>query len=164
MKEIKDPQRIAPKAGTIALVRVATIYTMCTYAYFAGIPKEEVVDSNVFIVGAFLLRLFVKSASTRVLPLMICLSNLGYILVVTHAASLVTHEVGRHKILPFSNVLGSEKPWGTPVAGLALHFMMTALTVSLPPPGDVYTFVVDVSTYPVTVFALMITLGMVAVH
>lgn len=164
MSEIKDPQRTAARAGLIALVGISTLYTMCTYAYFAVIPKEEVVDSGVVIAGVFLLRLFGESASTRMLPLMICLSNLGNILVVTYAASRVTQEVGKHEILPFSDVLGSDKPWGTPVAGLALHFLMTFLTVSLPPPGEVYNFVIDVSTYPVTVFALMISLGMIAVH
>lgn len=164
MGEVKNPKRTTMIAGVTAVVGITALYSMCTYAYFSIIPKEEVADSGVVIAGVFLLKLFGESAAARLLPLVICLSNMGNILVVTYAASRVTREVGRHNILPFSKILASGGPWDTPLAGLALHLLMTILTLTLPPPGDVYNFVIDTSTYPVTVFATLITLGLLVVH
>jgi len=164
MSEVKDPERTVIRAGIIGLSTITALYTMCTYAYFAVIPKEEVAETGVIIAGVFCRKLFGESAAARVLPFVICLSNFGNLLVVTYAASRVTQEIGRHHILPGSSWLETNKPWGAPSMGLFMHFFMTILTLLLPPPGDVYNFVVDVSTYPMTIFASLVTAGLFAVH
>lgn len=162
--EIANPEKTIKRAGVIALVGITLLYTLCNYAYFAAVYKEDVAESGVLIAGIFLLKLFGKSAASRLLPLVICGSNLGNILVVTYALSRVVQEIGKHDILPFSAFLASDRPWGTPAAALGLHFVMTVLTLTLPPAGDIYNFVVDVSTYPVAIFASAITIGLVLVH
>lgn len=162
--ELEDPERTIKRAGIIALATITALYTLCNYAYFAAIYKEDVANSGVLIAGVFLLKLFGESTASHVLPLIICVSNLGNILVVTYALSRVVQELGKHDILPFSKFLASDKPWKTPAAALFMHFVMTVLTLTLPPPGDIYNFVVDLSTYPVAIFATMITIGLILVH
>lgn len=162
--ELKNPEQTIKRAGIIAILGITLLYTLCNYAYFAAVYKEDVADSGVLIAGVFLLKLFGESTVSHILPLIICVSNLGNILVVSYALSRVVQEIGRHQVLPCSKILGSDRPWGTPSAALGLHFVMTVITLTLPPAGDIYNFVVDVSTYPTAVFAFLITIGLVFVH
>lgn len=164
MGEVRNPAKTVARAGSLAILSITILYTLCSLSYFMVIPKEEIVDSGVIIAGVFFLKLFGETGATRLLPLSICLSNLGNILVVSYAMSRVVQNLGLHNILPFSRYIGSSKPWGTPIAGLAIHATMTAITLLAPPPGEVYGFVIDLSTYPVTIFATLITAGLLYLH
>lgn len=164
MGEVHNPAKTVARAGSLALIGITILYTLCSISYFMVIPKGEIIDSGVIIAGVFFLKLFGETGATRMLPLSICLSNLGNILVVSYAASRVIQQSGQHNILPFSRYISSSKPWGTPIAGLVIHATMSAVTLLAPPPGEVYGFVIDLSTYPISLFATLITAGLLYLH
>lgn len=164
MGEIKHPYRTMKIAGPVSIFIIVVLYLLCNIAYFSVIPKAEIRDAGAIIAGKFFEKLFGTTTTAKILPLFVCLSNLGNILVVCYACGRVINEFGRHYIIPFSGFFGSMKPFGTPFAGLMWHAVLTVLVVLLPPKGEVYEFVVDLSTYPITIFATAITVGLVLLH
>lgn len=49
----------------------------------------------------------------------------------------------------------------SPVAGLFLHWVASALTLILPPPGKVYDFIIDLSAYPGAMVATLVAAGLI---
>lgn len=164
MKEVRNPSRTLKIAGILAISTITALYTFCSVAYFMVVQKDEIISSGATIAGIFLFKVFGESATSHLLPMFICLSNFGNILVVCYAASRVTQELGKHNIMPFSRYISSQEPWNTPLAGLLIHAVMSTVTILAPPPGEVYEFIVDVSTYPVSLFAMLVSLGLLYLH
>ena len=57
-------------------------------------------------------------------------------------------ELGREGILPFSAFFTTNKPFGAPLAGLTVLYVISVAMVIAPPPGDAYLFLLS-STYRV---------------
>lgn len=53
---------------------------------------------------------------------------------------LVVQEIGREGIIPFSRFWASNKPFNAPLAGLFEHYVVSAIIMLAPPPGDAYNF------------------------
>jgi amino acid transporter len=134
MGEIRDPARTVGLAGPFALGLVTILYTFCNIAYFAVVSKEDMIHSGVIVAGNFFRTLFGDSAAFRILPLLIALSNLGNILVVTYTCARINAELGKHHLLPFSDLIASIKPFGTPFVGLVIHGAVTIIVLVVPPP------------------------------
>jgi amino acid transporter len=160
MGEIRDPARTVGLAGPFALSLVTILYTFCNIAYFAVVSKEDMVHSGVIVAGNFFRTLFGDSAAFRILPLLIALSNLGNILVVTYTCARINAELGKHHLLPFSDLIASIKPFGTPFVGLVIHGAVTIIVLVVPPPGQVYNFIIDLSQYPYTFVGAAVTGGL----
>ncbi|ANB13907.1 Mup1p [Sugiyamaella lignohabitans] len=161
MGEIRNPAHTMGIAGPLAIGMVMFFYCFCNIAYFAVVSKQEIADSGVIVAGKFCQIIFGDSVAARVLPFFIALSNLGNILVVSYAASRVTAELGKHYLIPFSPIISSYKPFNTPFVGLLMHASLTVILLVVPPPGRVYEFVVDLSTYPITFISFSVTAGLI---
>lgn len=160
MGEVHEPKRTLAIAGPLALACTTTLYFLCNVAYFLVIPKHEIADSGATVAGLFFQRLFGASASSRILPFCICLSNIGNVLAVCFASSRITMELGKLHVLPLSNFFASTKPFGTPLGALGLHVVTTVLALLLPPSDEVYNLIIDMTSYPASVFALIVTAGL----
>lgn len=160
MGEIKNPARTMGVAGPLAIGMITFLYTACTVAYFAAVPKAQIADSGAIIAGNFFRVVFGNSAASRILPLCVSLSNLGNVLVVSYAGGAVTHELGKHHFLPFSKAISSTRPFGTPMFALAIYWFFTVALLVLPPPGEIYEFVVDLQQYPYTIITCAVTAGL----
>ena len=53
---------------------------------------------------------------------------------------LVVQELGREGVLPFSKLWASNWPFHSPAAGLFEHYLVSAIIMLAPPPGDAYNF------------------------
>lgn len=53
---------------------------------------------------------------------------------------LVVQELGREGVLPFSKLWASNWPFHSPAAGLFEHYLVSAVIMLAPPPGDAYNF------------------------
>jgi hypothetical protein len=51
--------------------------------------------------------------------------------------------MGRDAIIPFANVLSSNRPFNSPLAALIEQWIAAVLIVVLPPPGDAYAFIAN---------------------
>ncbi|CAM9010765.1 unnamed protein product [Wickerhamomyces anomalus] len=118
------------------------------------IPKEEFKSSGVLIAGVFFNKIFEESITSRVLPIMISLSNLGNVFAVSFSHSRINQELAKESLLPYSKWL-SHLP-----NSMFLHWLVTVLVLILPPNGDVYQFVVNLYSYPGTWINILVTLGL----
>lgn len=160
MAQIKNPARTLPLAGSLAIGVATLLYSLCNIAYFIVIPKDLIAHSGTIVAGHFFRILFGDSAAARVLPIFVALSNIGNVLVVSYAYGYMNLELAKHELLPFSGFFASMKPFNSPFAGLGLHWLISAITLVVPPPGQIYEFVVDLSSYPGAVTAVFVTCGL----
>jgi hypothetical protein len=56
--------------------------------------------------------------------------------------------------------LSSTKPFNSPLGGLIVHYIPSFLVISLPPSGEVYSFILEVEGYAGQFFSVAIGLGL----
>lgn len=120
LSEVKSPKRTLGLAAPIAIGGVTTLYVLANVAYFAAIPKDQLANSDVIVAGVFFTNVFGDSAGARVLPVFVCLSNLGNVLAVSFAHARLNQEMAKEGMLPFSRFWASNKPFNTPAASVSL--------------------------------------------
>ncbi|KAG5644910.1 hypothetical protein DXG03_007462 [Asterophora parasitica] len=183
LAEVKNPARTIRIAGPFAIVVVTVLYMLANIAYFAGASKEEITGSG-RLVAALLFRNVYGRQTERLLDSFVALCALGNVLAVIFSLGRVNQELGREGILPFSKLWASNRPFNAPLAGLALresqytlrraHGDMTdEIFVLMPdwaacivpmfalPPGDAYNFVLNVTSYPLSVINAAISFGII---
>lgn len=121
LSEVRSPKRTLGLAAPLAIGGVTTLYVLANVAYFAAIPKDQLANSDVIVAGVFFTNVFGDSAGARVLPVLVCLSNLGNVLAVSFAHSRVNQELAKEGMLPFSRFWASNKPFNTPAAAVSLR-------------------------------------------
>ncbi|KXG48033.1 Amino acid/polyamine transporter I [Penicillium griseofulvum] len=164
LNEVHDPVGIVKTVCPTALVTAGALYFLANLSYFLVIPLEEI-KNNGELVGALLFeRLFGDHVGKIFFPLAIAISAAGNVMVVTFALARVNQEIARQGFLPWQSVLSSSRPFGTPLGGLIVHYIPSALVLALPPQGDVYNFILDLEGYPGQMFSLAITLGLLIVR
>jgi hypothetical protein len=77
-----------------------------------------------------------------------------------HCSLSVKQEIAKEGILPFSRFWASNKPFRTPAAALLLHWVCGIVLVVSPPAGDLFTFVVNLSSYQAGVLGTLIGGGL----
>ncbi|EAW21048.1 putative methionine permease [Aspergillus fischeri NRRL 181] len=160
LNEVQDPIRTVKSVCPSALVTACCLYLLANISYFLVVPIEEIKNSGE-LVGALLFeRVFGPHVGRTLFPLAIAISAAGNVMVVTFAWARVNQEIARQGFLPFSSMLSSSRPFNSPLGGLIVHYIPSLLVIVLPPPGDVYSFILDVEGYPGQIFALAIAVGL----
>ena len=72
----------------------------------------------------------------------------------------IVQEIARQGFLPFGDLISSNRPFGSPLGALIVHYIPSFLVIILPPPGDVYTFILDVEGYPGVITSAAISIGL----
>ncbi|KAJ7362306.1 APC amino acid permease [Mycena albidolilacea] len=163
LSEVKDPVRTIKRAAPLAILSVAAVYMLVNVAYFGVVSKNDILGSRQIVAALFFRNLF-GPATERALSACIALSSLGNVLSVLFTQGRVIQELGREGILPFSAFFATNKPFGAPLAGLAvLYFISVALVIS-PPPGDAYLFLLSMSSYSLTLINTLVSFGLLLLH
>lgn len=145
----------------MAVIAVGVLYMLVNIAYFAAVPKEEILESGRILAASFFRNMFGEKAE-RVMSVFVALSAFGNVLSVLFSqgrsmflcflflhnfwkyhitdAGTVVQELGREGVLPFSNVWASNWPFNSPMAGLFEHYLVSVIVMLAPPPGDAYNF------------------------
>jgi len=119
LSEVKNPRRTLALAAPLAIGLVTTLYILANVAYFAAIPKDALVESEVIVAGLFFTNMFGDSAGARTLPVFVALSNLGNVLAVSFAHARLNQELGKEGLLPASRFWASNKPFNAPAASVS---------------------------------------------
>ncbi|KAG7115450.1 High-affinity methionine permease like protein [Verticillium longisporum] len=133
--ELKDPKRTLSIAAPLAVVGVTILYVLANIAYFAAIPKGQLATSEALVAGVYFRNMFGDNAGTRVLPVFVCISNLGNVLAVSFAHARLNQEFAKEGLLPFSRFWASNRPFNAPAAALFLHWIVTVIVLVAPPAG-----------------------------
>ncbi|OAA72949.1 high affinity methionine permease [Akanthomyces lecanii RCEF 1005] len=159
VNEIKDPVRTIKKHGLISVAIVSVLYMLCNVAYFSAVDKDAFGQSKEIAAAVFFTQVFGSGAAETVLNVLVLLSAYGNLLAVLIGQSRMIREIGRQGVLPGTNFWVSTKPFGTPIGPYALKWAMTFLMIVAPPAGDAFTFVVDLQTYPNSMFVFAMAIG-----
>ena len=68
---------------------------------------------------------------------------------------LVNQELAREGVIPFSGFFASNKPFGSPLNALGLHWIMSVILIVGPKPGDAYNLVLN-GLLQITFFSSML--------
>ena len=132
-------------------------------AYFAAVPKDEILSSGRILAASFFRNMFGEKAE-RAMSVFVALSAFGNVLSVIFSQGRIVQELGREGILPFSRFFASNKPFGAPLAGLFEHWLVSVIIMLAPPPGDAYSFIVNVITYPLSVVNFFVSAGLIWIY
>lgn len=154
LNEVDNPYHILTIAAPLAVLLTTTLYFFVLIAYLVVIPKEEILSSGVLIAGIFFNKVFGESITARLLPILISFSNLGNVLVVSYAHSVVNQELAYNNYIPFSSYFQNLNH------ALLLHWLVTVLILVLPPSTEIYEFIVNLYIYPGTWINILLTLGL----
>ena len=139
MSEMKNPVRTLRIAAPTAIIVVGILYMLANIAYFAAVPREEIISSGRILAASFFRNVFGPKAE-RALSVFVVLSAFGNVLSVIFSQGRLVQELGREGVLPFSKLWTSNKPLNAPFMGLFEHWLVSVVIMLAPPPGDAYNF------------------------
>lgn len=140
LSETKNPVRTLKIAAPLAIITVSVLYMLANVAYFAAVPKAEILASK-RLVAASLFRNVFGNTAERALSVFVALSAFGNVLSVIFSQGRLVQQLGRAGILPFSRLWASNRPFNAPLAGLFEHWLVCVVVILAPPPGDAYNFI-----------------------
>jgi amino acid transporter len=132
-------------------------------AYFAAVPKDEILSSGRILAASFFRNVFGPQAE-RALSVFVALSAFGNVLSVIFSQGRIVQALGQEGILPFSRLWASNKPFNAPLAGLFEHWVVSVIIMLAPPPGDAYNFVLNVISYPLAIVNTFVALGLIHLY
>ncbi|GIZ38676.1 hypothetical protein CKM354_000208500 [Cercospora kikuchii] len=160
LSETKNPIRTLKIAAPTALILVGVLYMLVNIAYFAAVPKDEILASKRILAATFFRNMFGESAE-RAMSVFVALSAFGNVLSVIFSQGRLVQELGREGILPFSRFWASNRPFNAPLAGLFEHWLVSVIIMMGPPPGDAYNFILNVISYPLAIVNTFVALGLI---
>ncbi|KAI9833347.1 MAG: hypothetical protein M1819_003742 [Sarea resinae] len=159
LNEVKKPVRTLKIAGPLGLGTCGLLYILVNVSYYAAATPQEIADSGVTVAAYFMGKVF-GSTAERVLSVFAALSSLGNVMTITFAQSRVNQELAKEGVLPYPRFWASAWPFGSPSAGLLLHFIPSFIVIVAIPFGDAYNFILDVEGYPGSIINFFVVLGL----
>jgi amino acid transporter len=160
MNEVKNPIRTLKVITLSALTTACVLYLLVNIADFLVITLDRIRDGGELVAALFFEAVFGPTVSGKLLSVAVALSTAGNVMVVMFALAQVKQEIARQGFLPFSNVLSSTKPFGTPLGRFTVHYIPTFLVIVLPPSKEVYSFILEVEGYPAQIISLAVGIGL----
>ncbi|KAL1846871.1 hypothetical protein VTK73DRAFT_203 [Phialemonium thermophilum] len=163
LSETRNPTRTLKLAATIAIALVSVLYMLVNIAYFAAVPKEEILAAR-RLVAASLFRNVFGATAERALSVFVALSAFGNVMSVIFSQGRLVQELGREGILPFSRFWASNRPFNAPLAGLFEHWAVSVIIMLAPPPGDAYNFILNLISYPLAIVNTFVSIGLLHLY
>ncbi|CAI6334864.1 unnamed protein product [Periconia digitata] len=161
--EIHNPFPTLKRVAPISLLIVSILYVLANVAYFAAIPANEIRESGELTAALFFEAVFGGKAA-KGLPALIAVSAAGNIMAVIIGSTRRIRECARQGLVPWPHVWASTKPFGTPFAPTLLKWALTTIVILALPFGDAFNFLVDLRSYPDSVFLFMMVVGVYAIR
>ncbi|OAA56720.1 high affinity methionine permease [Niveomyces insectorum RCEF 264] len=163
LSETKNPVRTLRVAAPLAIGVIGVLYMLVNVAYFAAVPKEDMVASGQLVAALFFRNVFGGTAE-RALSVFVALSALGNVMSVIFSQGRLVQELGREGILPFSRLWASNRPFNAPLAGLFEHWAVSVIIMLAPPPGDAYNFILNLISYPLAIVNAFVSAGLLCLY
>ncbi|WVQ74904.1 hypothetical protein IAR50_004512 [Cryptococcus sp. DSM 104548] len=161
--EVKSPIRTIKIAGPLAIGIITILYLLTQIAYFAAVPKDDILGSTQITAALFFQNMFGES-SARALSVFVALSAVANVFSVIFSQGRLNQALGRDGLIPFSKIFASNRPFKAPLAGLTWHVIVTLIILLAPPAGDAYNFVLNLSSYPLNVVNAAVSFGLLATY
>ncbi|KAJ2971829.1 hypothetical protein NQ176_g7506 [Zarea fungicola] len=159
LNEVRNPVRTIKIAGPVGLSICGVLYLLANVAYFAAATPKEIAKSGTTVAAYFMGKVF-GVAAQRALSVLVALSALGNVMTVTFAQARVNQELAKEGVIPFPRFWASNWPFGSPSAGLLLHFIPSFIVIVAIPFGNAYNFILDLEGYPASVINFLVVAGL----
>ncbi|THH13249.1 hypothetical protein EW146_g6945 [Bondarzewia mesenterica] len=163
LSEVRNPVRTLKIAGPLAMGTVTIVYMLVNVAYFAAVPKADILTSGRTVAALYFRNMFGAKAE-KALSVFVALSALGNVMSVIFSQGRINQELGRIGVLPFSKFWASNKPFNAPAAGLFLQWLVSVIVIVAPPPGDAFNFVLNLVSYPLAIINAAISAGLLFLY
>ncbi|KAI0162305.1 high affinity methionine permease [Xylariaceae sp. FL1272] len=160
MNEVKNPVKTIKIAAPLGLTVCGIFYLLANVAYFAAATPAEVAASGTTVASYFFEKVF-GVAARRALSVLVALSAFGNVMTVTFSQSRVNQELAKEGVIPFPKFWASSWPFGSPSAGLLLHFIPSFIVIVAIPFGNAYNFILDLEGYPGSVINFLVVSGLI---
>nr|UJH94491.1 Mup1.1 [Starmerella bombicola] len=161
--EAKDPEKILKYAAPIGFIAVAILYMLTNISYLGVVPLDRIKNSGIILAADFFEIVWGSKGKTA-LSVFVALSALGNVIVVIYGQARIVQELGRSSVLPFSSLWATMKPFHTPMFALFEHYIVSVIILLAPPPGDAYTFISNLITYPLSVVNAFVALALCIIY
>lgn len=162
--EVNDPVRTFKIAGPVSLGLVTVSYLFTNLAYLVVIPSDEITNSGKLIGSLLFEKVLGYRIGKNFLSFAIAISSAGNVLVVIYTISRISQEVFREGFLPFLGFMASNWPFGSPLPTLLLSASLSTFFLLVPPPGDIYNYIIALEGYPGQIFTAAVTIGIYIVR
>ncbi|KAF2101337.1 amino acid transporter [Rhizodiscina lignyota] len=159
LNEVKNPVRTLKIAGPLGLTICGVLYLFANISYFAAATPEEIANSGVTVAAHYMGKVTYSANDTTRYSALVALSAFGNVMTVTFAQSRVNQELAKEGAIPFPRFWASNWPFGSPSAGLLLHFIPSFIVIIAIPFGDAYNFILDCEGYPGSVVFFLVAVG-----
>ncbi|KAI8938449.1 hypothetical protein NX059_004341 [Plenodomus lindquistii] len=156
--EIRNPFRSLKIVTPISLVIVFILYILANVAYFAAVPADQIRESGELTAALFFEAVF-GAKHARGLPALVAVSAAGNIMAVIIGTTRQIRECARQGMLPWPHMWASTRPFGTPFAPILLKWTLTCIVIIALPFGDAFDFLVDLRSYPDSVYIFLMVVG-----
>jgi len=147
--ELKNPRKNLPIAAGVGVSLVTVLYIMANIAYITVVPAAVAFSSKEILAGTFAEIVFGPVFGKHILPLFVSLSTYGAVCAMVFSASRVMVVAAEEGYLPGSRFFCATHPrFHTPVNALIFNWIWTMVLMLAPPPGDAFSFLVDLISYP----------------
>ncbi|ANB14662.1 Mup1p [Sugiyamaella lignohabitans] len=163
LAETKNPHRILKIAAPLAITIVTILYMFVNLAYFAVVPRDQILNSGTILAGNFFGIVWGKRGETA-MSVFVALSALGNVMAVIFSQGRIVQELGREGSLPFSRFFASSRPLNSPLAGLFEHWLICVIIILAVPPGDAYNFLVNLISYPYSIVNAFVALALIVIY
>ncbi|KAI5262484.1 amino acid transporter [Aureobasidium subglaciale] len=162
VNEIQNPVKTIKRNASYSLIVVTILYLLANIAYFAAVPKLEIMESGTTVASLFFTHVFGHAKGAKAFNLLIALSAFGNLIAVQIGQSRLIRE--REGVLPWPRFWASTRPFGTPIGPYAVKWAVTIIMILAPPAGDAFAFVTDLQIYPASAFAFAMAIGLYIVR
>lgn len=163
LSEVRNPVRTLKIAGPLAISTITVVYMLVNIAYFAAVPKADILSSGQTVAALYFRNMFGVKAE-KALSIFVALSALGNVMSCLFSQGRINQELGRIGVLPFSKFWASNKPFNAPAAGLSLHWFVSVVAILAPPPGDAFNFILNLVSYPLAIINAFISAGLLFLY
>ncbi|KAI1940563.1 methionine permease [Ophidiomyces ophidiicola] len=163
LSETRHPVRTLKIALPVGICMVGALYFLVNIAYFAAVPKEEMLASGRKLAASFFRNVF-GSKAERALSVFVAFCAFGNVLAILFSQGRIIQSLGREGLLPLSSFWASNRPFNSPAAGLLEQYVVSVFIMLVPPPGDAYNFLLNLIGYPLSVINVFVSGGLIHIY
>jgi amino acid transporter len=164
LDELIDPIKNLPRASMSAVAITGTLYTTAVISYFLVIPIDQIDTKTAILGGQFFTMTMGATVGQRIIPVLIGLSSFGSVMCTTFGASRITRSAALEGYFPCAGFFGKLNKQGAPIGGLTLHLCVTLVLMLGPPPGEIYSFLINLAAYPAYIFYGLTVVGLLVLR
>jgi amino acid transporter len=159
MAEVKgrDPIRTVRNAGYISVAIVSFLFLTTVASYMVVLTKDQIKDSGELVGALFVKEVFGYRIGGKVFSIFVAIVTIGGTIGSTVSQTRLLREVGRQGVLPYPAFWSSVRPFGTPLGPICLKYFLSLCIIILPPAGDAFNFLLDLSSYPHLIFGIAVS-------